>query len=464
MKKFFRAAAASAALIIMTSSFSCGEDVEEINDSQESATDENAENNKTVLTIGMPGINNLLEPLIKDFNKKSKDCEIKIVDYAELTDDSFDGGKAVHQMNLDLAAGKAADIICCHPEFMAEFIQKDVFVDMYELMESHDGIKKEDFIPNVIKGFEVNGKIPAISNGFYIRTAIAKTKNVGEGMENWTPQQAIEAYRSMPENMEFLYDSGDGNRNANFFMTKAARSCIDMKNYSCSFNNQEFINILDFLPQLSYQKHNYSIEMTEEEIEIYFKELNMSYINDKSLISEININGLNHQLGYNIFADFGGENITFVGYPSEDGNGYITGADHMYGISKSCQNTDAAWEFISYLLSEEVLMEYNLENACIPVIQDILDKAYTESGSNADGYMRTDYLFPDGRDNMKIPEEMIQYAYEYITNVQFEPYFSYEAESIVREEYAAVIAGEKSGKECADIIQSRISIFMNEKK
>ena len=190
---------------------SCNKDKpEDISDSQESSLSEITEEGKTVITIGMPGINSMLVPHINDFNNKNKDYHLEIIDYSKgIEDDDIEATKAFNAMKMAIATDEAPDIIALNSAWMAELLPKDMFADMYALMDSCDGVKREDFLPNVLEGFEVNGEILAISNCFTIETAIAKTKFVGEECENWTPQQAIDVYNKYSDSMEFVVTNCD---------------------------------------------------------------------------------------------------------------------------------------------------------------------------------------------------------------------------------------------------------------
>lgn len=449
------------AAMLLCTQVSCGKDNEEINDSQESTNEQNSFG-KTEITLGMPAFNNQFFPNISKFNDSSKDYVIKTVDYSKLVDDDADGTKAMNQMKTDLVTGSAPDIIILNSIYMMDFVNTGAFTDMYELMEQYDGVKKSDFIPNIIEGFEVNGKVPAISYGFFIDTAVAKTELVGVDKENWTPAEAMEVYYSMPDGMSFCANFSETSL-ADYMMKKSADSSVDLANYTCNFTNGEFAKLLNFCRDNPVR--------TEYESEIssgssYFSENQLAILNNKQLIAETEIRNFGQDIGNELWTNFGGEDITFVGYPSESGCGALTSSLWMFGISKDCENKEAAWQFINYMLSSDFQKSVSKENSGLPVIRSVLDgflenKDREDSASIYYSRLYDGGEYPEGE---YISDETVQKLYDYILSVDFDPYRSVEIDDIVKEEYSAVIAGEKSGEECADILQSRVSIYLSEKK
>lgn len=453
------------AVIMTIGVFSCGNKADEVKNPKPMNQSESAAetDEKTVITIGSPAYNAMEMPLINKFNSSQDEYIVELKNYAELIEVDYDDEKALNMMRMEIANGTAPDIIMCHPEFMADFIRQNTFADLYQLMDSQDGVKREDFLPNVLEGFEIDGKIPAVSKTFYIRTANAKVKNVGDGKENWTPEEAMEVYDSKPEESYFLNSTGD--HIADFLLKKAGRNCIDLKNYTCDFNNEDFKNTLDYVKSSPKNVEDVRLdEMTDDEVDAFFRDKESELMYDRAIINEFTIAGINDTLTNNICTQFGGEETVMVGYPSYDGNGYITSCDFMYAINEDSPNKEAAWKFITYLLGEDILRDANLHNGGIPVIQSVLEEAAFEFDENVSGSIRSCHYLPDGSEDFNISDETVQKAYDYITGVEFDPYLNYILSNMITEECRAVLEGDKTAEECADILQSRISIYLSERK
>lgn len=456
------------AVLTLAGATSCGRDKpEEINDSQESSA-ENDVVGKTKITIGMPLVNEHIISQIVGFNNTNELYEVEIIDYSKrVEDDDADNTKAIQAMKLDMISDNSPDIIVgFHSTYMAEFLQQDAFADMYELMDTYDGVKREDFLPNVLEGLEVNGAIPAITYSFTIRTAVAKTKFVGEDAENWTPEQAIEAYKKYSGQMQYIGVNDSEDALSDYMLLKASRNCVNAVDYTCNFMNTEFISLLDFLHENPSQG-SYPVDfttMTPSEFDAFFAEKEMQMYNDKSLIYCTYISDFDQAVGNDLYARFGGEDITFVGYPSEDGNGAVTEAFWMFGISEKSENKEAAWSFINYLLDDEVQRDFYGTSTGIPVIKKYLDEQVNNKDTEDHRSIYYPLIVPGNHDvSMNITEEAVQKYYDYILNVRFEPYRDYRIEEIVREECAAALAGEKSAEEVAEILQGRVEIYLSER-
>ncbi len=458
------------AVMTLCCGVSCGKDKpEDISDSQEK--EENVESSANIITIGMPGANMLAMPYVTGFNDYSRKnklgYELEVVDYSKMVEDDDDeyASKAVNKLKMDMATDNSPDIVVLHPMYMAELLQKDVFADMYELMELYDGANSEDFLPNVLEGFEYEGELPVVSPNFYIRTAVAKTEFVGEDAENWSVEQVIEAYEKYSGEMQFVGTQTEEGFFADYMLRKASKNCVDLENYTCNFSNPEFLSILEFLRDNPKQSaYDPDLEaMTDQEIDAFLRDRELEFINDTSLIKPVTIDNFGQSLGNQIFSSFGGEDVTFVGYPSEDGEGAYTYTNWLYGISRESKNKEGAWEFINYLLSEDVQTEF-YETGGIPVIKKYLDAQYNNKDKEDHRSIYYGLYVPGDYDaGMYITEEAVQQYYDYILSVRFEPYMDYRIDSIIDEECAAAIAGEKSPEEVARILDSRISIYLSEK-
>ncbi|MBE6861865.1 MAG: extracellular solute-binding protein [Ruminococcus sp.] len=469
MKNTFKKITALTLSILTVGAFtSCNkEKPEDISDSQESSSSEITEDGKTVITIGMTAINEMLLPSVNDFNNKNKNYHLEIINYSkDVEDDDVEGTKAFNALKMALATDESPDIIGLNCFYMAELLQKDMFADMYALMDSCEGVKREDFLPNVLEGFEVNGELPALSNYFTIETAVAKTKFVGEECENWTPQQAIDIYNKYSDSMDFVVTNGD--TLSDFMLKKAMRSSVDLSNYTCNFMNSEFINILDFTSKASIRDEDSFVDfslMTEDEINAFFNDRETCFINDKALISANEIRGISQVVANWMYSGFGGEDVTFVGYPSEDGNGAVTRSGWMFAISEKSQNKEAAWEFINSLFSEDAMEEIYETTAGIPVLTEYLDKQKNNKDKEDHKSIYHSLFVPINgyEDEMYITEDVVQKLYDYILSVKFEPYYDWRIDAIITEECAAAIAGEKSAEEVAEILDSRLGIYLSER-
>lgn len=432
--------------VLLCGAVSCGKRNEDISNSRK-----NTQDGRIVLSVDTPYVTGQIASAVSEYNRSQDSCMLEVKNYyttTEMNEDPSLYDKAVAQMKLDMASGKCCDIIAVPADQMQTLIKLDMFTDMYELMEQYDGLKKEDLLPNILEGFEVGGELPAISYMFTIRTAVAKTKYVGENTESWTPQQAMEAFEAMSEDMVFVA-GGSSQRLAEYMTAKSVSDYVDFETNTCNFTDGRFGALIDFSAENG---------------------INEDY-ESEALVKQVIMYGFNGQTAnfYDYDSGINGEEVTFVGYPSENGCGAKCGCGMVFAINKNCAYKEQAWDFICSMFTENYqkhIREKQIEYG-FPMLKSVFDMMAFEYDTEAMshnnmwfGIIRTHEQYPE---TSMDPEAAVMKLYNYLTNLKFQPYSHEALENIVEEEYASVLAGEKTGEQCGELTENRISIYLSER-
>lgn len=426
------------AVFAMLTAFSCSEKKQDSSAPETTSgtsVNESEENVKIKVATLVDDISKFKSEIDKGM---SCDVEIKYYPYSEETD-------SLELLNLDMISGENFDVVYSTTEDIHTLIKRGYMTDLSPLMEQSETLKKEDFLPNVLAGLEVDGKIPAICNEWKLFTAVAKTSNVGENMENWTPAQAFEAFNNMPEDMSFLYYGHRKYDQLNYFITRVAADSVDYKNNTCNFSGA-FMQTLENLNNLP-------------EFQDYEPDSN-ALIKNQALVEEVWFFGINSTVTQSLYSYFGGEDITFVGYPSESGKGYTTDCFSMLAIPETSQHKPQAYEFISFMIND-YLTNGNSLTYTMPITEKHLQAQLNESKYNSSSVHCPQYI-PETNEQVQISDEALDKFIDYIRNAEFEPYTSDTVDSIVFEEYHKCFAGETTPQKCADILNDRISIYLSE--
>lgn len=421
-------------MLAMLNTVSCSEKNKDETPASESAESTTA-NDETTLTVATTI--DLSQVKGQIINKMSCDVNIKYYPYSEETD-SFE------LLYLDMISGEIPDVVYSTTDDMVKLINKSYMADMYPLMEKSETLRKEDFLPNVLAGLDVDGKLPAICNDWQLFTAAAKTENVGENMENWTPAQALKAFNDMPEDMSFLYHDWKEYDKLNYFIQRVAIDAVDYKNNTCNFGGA-------FMEMLGNVNNFPSFQPYEPD--------ECSLINNQALVKEVQLFGINAAVTQSLYCSFGGADITFVGYPSETGKGYVTDSFSMMGILSTSQNQQQAYEFISLMINDNSInkaMMYSIPVTEKQLTEQLNASKYSNLSINCPQYL------PNSNEQVQISEEALQKVVDYVRNVKFEPYTSTTVDNIVFEEYHKCFEGETTPQECADILNNRVSIYLSE--
>jgi len=419
------------------------------------------DNGKTVLKIAVAGGMPLA---FSDSMNMPSDIKLERTDYFKGLDDPShpDSLAAVRRsIEMNMISGNVPDMFVLPPVYARIFIDCGLTADLFGCMEKYGGIQKEDFLPNMLEGMTVEGRMPAMVQTVYIKTAAAKTRFVPKEYENWTPQQAMDFYDKAHElGMSFMGEESSWENDAlpRYFLTQSASGCIDLSALTCDFFSGSFIPALDFCashtPAETYHGDDTDVDT--------------SGLDDSRLVFPFMINGFNDALAEDTYGRLGGEDITFVGYPSDDGCGteVICNGD-MIGITSVCSSEEKAWELTGVWMKWQKKLEKHMHDGTrgIPVLKEALDRDYRRPDDYGNSINRVQYRLTGNSsfEEYTVPQDYKDMLYDYILRVKFRPYEPVQFMNMVFEETAPVIAGERSAEKCAGILQGRITTYLSEK-
>ena len=428
-------------------------------------------NGKTTVTIGMPVIDEFTLRGINQFTSRHSDYEVKIIDYSEKTGRTAETASKDYfneEFNLikqDIVTGDAPDILVMDCKYIMPYIRADLFVDMYELMDGDTGLNRDDILPNMLENFEYDGKIPVIAPRVCIETAVAKTKFVGDDAENWTMDKFIGVAEHLPEGMKVVnQEARDSNASVFYYaVRKILDECMDIREFECDFDCESFRKAFEFAlkfpDQDSVKIHWESMSDTDKHLLYEDNRLNM--FNDKALADSIALMSFSGSVGNKIWTEFGDDDLTFVGYPSDSGIGALFAeGNNMYGITKCADSPENAWNVLSAIITDEKF-EAGFFGG-IPITKSLLKKLYDNTDPPEYDNIYNTHMGNNLESGRKITQERVDQLYNYIQSVKFDPYRDFELESIVYEEVNYVIGGERSIDDCIYILNDRIGTYLAE--
>ena len=193
---------------------------------------------------------------------------------------------------------------------------------------------------------------------------------------------------------------------------------------------------------------------TEGEISDYQQQVQNAFINDSTLVNVIHIDSVNENTGNSIFRTFGGEGITFVGFPSDSGCGAYTECTGLMAIPENSSMKETAWEFVKYAVTDRTLRQKQSEDS-IPVYRPYFEECFDPEGTFTEHNISESRTF-DGE------KPFLRAVGSYTITLQGNSPISRQNRLRYNsEESAAVLAGERS--EMCRAYQSRVSIYLSEK-
>lgn len=421
---------------------------------------------KEQIVIGVMSGYNLQAAAVK-FNRNNDKYHVTIKEYIDTsnyTETSYED--AVTNMNNDLISSNCPDIIALSSLNVSQLAAKGVFEDLTPFLEQSASLNREDYLENILDAYTYDGRLVSIPATFSLQTVIGRASDVGTEM-GWTLEELI-AYADANPGAS-VFDGMTQEAMLRVFLTYNEENFIDWEAGTSNFNTEEFKKLLAFVNRFP-EEYDWSADNLSEATKIQ---------NGDVLLANTYISDFNDiQMYYEMF---GGE-ITCIGYPTMDGSaGCVLYANGAYAITAKSSNKEAAWSFIEYFLSELDTDDYGYGYG-FSTNKKNLEK-------NAQEAVKVEYLL-DQNGNQVLDENgepipttgvssmsfMDGWSYTYHTPTQEEvdtvlalmevarPVSDANTEimNIINEEAAAYFKGQKSADEVADIIQSRVQMFVSE--
>lgn len=396
------------------------------------------------------------------FNKSNEEYRINIINYNSLYGSEDDYNAGLNKLNTDIISGKVPDIILLENSMPVDsYINKGVLEDLKPYIEKDEELDINNFMPNVIEAFSVDGKLFTLVPSYYISTLMAKTSDVGSEM-GWTVQEAMDVLASKPEGTQFI-NNVTREYMLNNCMTMAGSQFVDWETGVCSFNSDGFIQMLEFIN--SFPEEVDDAMFTDD----YWNNYDSMWREGRVLAAEAQLGDFRN---YN-YMEKGtfGEKITMIGFPSEEGKGSVIFPTLRIAMSAKSANKEGAWQFLRTFLTDEY--QENNVNYSFPIsvkrLEELAAQAtqksyYTDENGNKVEYDDTYYV---GGIEVVIPpmtEQETKELMEQIYSITEAYKYDESLLNIIKEEAAPYFAGQKSAKEVASIIQSRVQIYVNENR
>lgn len=413
---------------------------------------------KEVITINPEADQDFIKDAVLKFNEQS---DKYVVEFAE----EFSGNAYNRDMlrDVEVMAGKGTDIMYVNAEQYRKYSDKGILEDLYTYMDADEDTRREDYIPNVCKMYEEDGKLFAIPPSFVINTIATPTKYVGE-KTHFTLEEFQEFAKNLPEGKKLSWELYNTRMSFIILLRFTYPHFIDFENATCNFDSEEFISWLKFINSIE------PIDPDSDDFDI--TKINPEeYVLSGSGGSITSVREYQYQrLGF-------GEEVTFIGFPGKDSSGSFVHSGGAIGIWSQSKHKEGAWEFIKFMLSEEMqdtLSGYEFECA-FPIRISSLEKEYAKA-------MEVEYETDENGNQVEKPsgermiwhgkevpyyaatEEDIAKMRELIASLNTAREIDDTIEIIVLEEVEAFYNGDKSAEEVAGYIQNRVQTYLNEKK
>ncbi|MBW7454451.1 ABC transporter substrate-binding protein [Paenibacillus sepulcri] len=433
-------------MTITTSACSSG-DSGETAGNEKTATKED----KTVVTLSIQQASPFYETLEKKFEEKYPDIDLQIKAYLQAGEqvDSANYEKYQKTMNTELLSGKGADIYEISRLPFEEYVSKQLFLNMDDLMEQDKTLDKSDLEMNILNAIKMNGGTYAIPSGFSLRAFVGDgsvLENANIDDKNWTWDEFTEIAKQIIQKEQ---ENGNANRYAiadyppdvllQEMVVDHYPEFVDSAAKKAMFDSPVFLDTMQQIKKM-YDDKVMTAGSAEVGKQIFFSTVVQSpadLINGPhALFSSPKLLQKPHAQGQS-----GGMRIIPMS---------------QFAIQAKSQVQEEAWKLIAFLLSAEGQSLQDREG--FSLLKSVNEKTLNDIQQQVKSGT---YKLADGKAVQVSDEEFTRFKQLIDTADNF-AVLDGKVVSIVSEEGLTFFGGQKSAEEVAKLIQNRITTYLNE--
>ena len=407
---------------------------------------------KNMVLAAVDGGGDLAALAIK-FNRSQGQYHIDVADYDSLTD-----------LYNAILTKEAVDIINLSGVDVESLSRQGIFEDLMPYLERAQDLAPSDFVEGLLDTYTVNDLLAGIPERFRLET-LGGDRGLLEGEPGLTLERLFAIAERNPEALPV----GEVTKEEvmRYLMMFNQDAFIDWETGECRFDSAQFREVLEFANRfpdiLETVPGEDSLPRKTHDGRVLFAIYNMGSLG-----------------AFQYFEGLFGETAAFVGFPTGDGKGgTLLYPRNAFGITAMSQCKEGAWEFIESILEpgqtermepEQVYREYSYYDDAFPSLKrslDIIaeyaiedDRIWAEEGHSFGGR-----IYDDGwvMEFHAVTREEIDAVLALVKDAK--PFRSAEGDEIIKiigEEAPAFYSGQKSLEDVAEVIQSRVRIYVNE--
>jgi ABC-type glycerol-3-phosphate transport system substrate-binding protein len=364
--------------------------------------------------------------MVYKFSQESPDYYVEILDYSK--NGSVSEQDALTQLNTEIISGKCpADMICFSNISPYPYIAKGLLVDMEELIDQDPSISPEDIAAN--KAFTNQGGLYFVGSSFSFSTAAGSYSNFGDRY-GWTLQEYLDFEKAYPDKWIIYNITQDY-----FFLCEAnryMRSAIDWDSGTCDFDNDDFVELLEASHRIMNKPESDDNLLYAYSDAVYKGDLIVDFISVHTFYD------LARAQRYSSCK------LSYVGWPTVDGScGSDISVTCPVGIISNGNNSNGSWEFVKYMIMNGG-GKYSF-STYMPKLRAEYEEAKLDEDAE-----------------FKLTDEDESLFFDLLDAIENLNIYDKPAQNIILNESADFFNGRKTAQEVAQIIQSKVSLYIAE--
>ena len=371
------------------------------------------------------------------FNQKSRDYHVvlescgygnDVEDYARLT-------------SVQVGAGKGPDILCGSEllqDYVSGMMEKGALEELNPYMEA-SGIREEDYFPLAFSAWRQGEKIYSVTPkmDIYYEEMVTEVLGSAEPPDIETLADALLAKEESAVYRQGL--TSEGLLDTFLQGSESLWGMVDWKSGSCDFNTPLFEKLLE-----AARRYGYDDRRTLEQ----------------EITHRIDVTSYFH---FSSPAEQKEEGLVSVGTLFDDGCHVVSYPLYAMAINSNSPHKEGAWEFIEFLLGEEV--QYREELYLPPVHRESFDKWL-----EWELWWLTEPRFEKGHGLIPVyhgentSAEKVNAYKKAIEDARPLPIQTAPILKIIQEEAEDYFNGSKNAEEVSRVINNRVQLYLDERK
>ena len=443
---------------------------------------------KTSLTLACMGLDWSLRSKIVEYNKSNDQYRIQVVDYSEYaTDDDYNAG--ITKLTTEIISGSVPDIFLTSNLPIDKYAAKGVIADLNTFMDGGNGLSRDYFVPQVMSALEKDGKLYELPTSFSVQTAYALS-SIASQYDTWNVAAVQDAMTQLQEGATVFSNGWTKNMALSNCLSRNLSAFVDWTTGKCEFDSEAFQQLLAFCNSfpddsssddgIAYSSEAATVDTMDDPV---WESDATRILSGKQLMATTSFYSFEDYI-YNIYPVK--DKVTFVGYPSESGEpGNSFYIQCPMAISSVTKYPDAAWDFVSTMIrqtNEDAESMY-----AFPISQEAFDKKMTavmteqyqldvngeqvdwdEDGEPDKMCIGTYEVVENGESTWQqvyaLTQEDVDQILSVINSATGIVDYDDEILSIVSDEVSAYFAGDKDVQTTANMIQSRVNLYVQEQR
>ena len=387
--------------------------------------------------------------LIDRFNRSHDDVQIVVKDYSySETDD-----QGPDRLLVEMAAGQVPDIIDLGgPLPFHQMVKKGYLEDLWPYIENDPELGREGVLEAPLKLSEVDGGLYMLFGAVEIEPLVSSPELVGD-RTSWTFQELRDAFDAMPEGSTVLAFNDSRDWVATSLMRYSVGAYVDREAGTCSFDSPSFRSMMEFV-QMFPSSEEVEEETAGLDVTDIWREARARQQKGLQLLEEVSLTVDDLPA---LDAQWGGR-CALIGYPMEDGSGgsIFRPRGPQLGISSSCGNKEAAWEFV-----RTVMTDPPGQQSCIPLERDSYE-VKKNTAMTVKTILDINYVTNEELTAPPLTEERVREFEEFFNSVDKIDIWDGSLFFLIREICDPSCAGARDLDETIRLLQNRVGLYLSE--